>query len=56
MICDNHYTCAKCGEEWTAHDCDSFHDDKCPKCNTCMTPHTSTEYTEVDNDQGWSKV
>ena len=50
MLCDNHYTCSKCGEEWTSHDCDSFHDDKCPECNTCMTPHTSIEFTE-DGDK-----
>jgi len=43
MNCDNHYT--HCGTDWTVEDCDSFHNDKCPKCGDEICPTRSTEYT-----------
>ena len=44
MLCDNHYS--HCDESWTLEDCDSFHNDECPKCGSEITPANSTEYTE----------
>lgn len=44
MICDNHYS--HCGEVWTVEGCDSFHNDRCPKCKNEVQPDSSTEYTE----------
>lgn len=44
MICDNQYF--HCGTSWTLEDCDSFHNDECPKCGSEITPERSTEYTE----------
>lgn len=44
MLVDNHYV--HCGEEWTVEGCDSFHNDRCPKCETEIQPYQSTEYTE----------
>lgn len=46
MLVDNHYTCALCGTDWTTPDCDSFHDDRCPECDSSTSPHSSTEYTD----------
>jgi hypothetical protein len=47
MLVDNHYT--HCNTDWTAPECDSFHNDRCPVCNQEITPHSSTEYTEDGN-------
>jgi hypothetical protein len=41
----NHYKCDECGTEWQdEHDCTC--DDKCPKCNTAMTPYKSEEIAD----------
>jgi phage FluMu protein Com len=49
MLTDNHYT--HCNKSWTTEDCDSFHNDKCPKCGSEITPTESTEHTENGTKQ-----
>jgi hypothetical protein len=45
MICDNHYE--HCDQKWTTEECDSFHNDECPVCESEITPYSSTEYTDT---------
>lgn len=44
MLCDNHYS--HCDTDWTVENCDSFHNDRCPSCDTEVQPIRSTEYTD----------
>ena len=46
MNCTNHYI--HCGHHWDEEDCDSFHNDRCPRCNKEIEPYFSTVYDDND--------
>jgi hypothetical protein len=46
----NSYSCP-CGENWE-EEADSMCDDRCPSCNTAISPHHSEDLTtETENDE-----
>ncbi len=48
----NHYTCARCGTDWT-DEWSCMCEDDCPSCDARhMTPQTSDDLTEVIEHEG----
>ena len=42
----NHYKCDQCRQRWVA-DSESQPDDRCPQCDTSISPHMSENILEL---------